>query len=185
MLLAAATLVPAVLIGYARGGRLHHLAEVRLAWLPAIGVAVAAQAGLAALAALGGPVDTVGRALLVASLAAVLAFVWANRHLPAMWLVAAGFALNAAVILPNGAMPVSPEAIAALGGDAVIDPGKHRLLSSDDVLPWLADVIPVPGLRIVVSVGDIALALGVAALVERLMRGQPRHPRADGEDFES
>lgn len=178
MLLALATLIPAVLVGYARGGRLRRLTEVRLAWLPAIGVAVAAQAGLGLVGVVDGPVETLGRALLTVSLAAVLAFVWANRRLPGMWLVAAGFALNAAVILPNGAMPVSPEAVAALGGDAAVDAGKHRLLSEGDVFPWLADIIPIPGLRIVVSVGDVVLALGVAILVARLMRGLPRHARS-------
>ena len=178
MLLALATLVPAVLVGYLRGGRLRRLTEVRLAGLPVIGVAVAAQAALALLSVVDGPVETVGRGLLAASLAAVLAFVWINRRLPGMWLVAIGFLLNAAVILPNGAMPVSPEAIAALGGDGAIDEGKHRLLTDGDVLPWLADVIPVPGLRIIVSVGDILLALGVAVLVARLMRGLPRHARS-------
>jgi hypothetical protein len=68
-------------------------------------------------------------------------------------------------------MPVSPAALEALTGEpTTFAPGKHRLLESGDALPWLADVIPLPLLRTVVSVGDIILAAGVGILVVTSMR---------------
>lgn len=182
MLLAGVTLVLGVALGYARGGRLGRLESARLRGLWALGIAVGCQASLLALGALEASVEAARLTLLLGSLVAVLAFVWANRALPGMWLVLVGFALNAAVIVPNGAMPVSPEAIAYLGGDEAIEAGKHQLLEDGDALPWLADVIPIPVVRIVVSVGDIVLALGVGVLMHRLMRGPiGRHAAAFGE----
>lgn len=169
MLLSLVTLAIAVPVGYFRGGRLGRMGDVHVRALWALAVALAAQIGLSAV-----PPDAPGttvRGLLAGSLAAVLVFVWANRRLPGMWLVLAGFALNAAVILPNGAMPVAPEAIEFLGGDASIGQGKHRLLTEGDVLWWLGDVIPVPALRIIVSPGDVLLAVGVALFVNRAMQG--------------
>lgn len=171
MLLAAVTLVIGAVAGYARGGHLERVAAARLRAVWAVGAAIVAQLALVALSAAGATGDLPRRLLLAASLLAVLAFVWANRELPGGWLVLAGFALNAAVILPNGAMPVSPEALAALGGPDAVDPSKHQLLQDHHHLPWLADIIPVPVLRIVISVGDIVLALGAGLLLHRLMLG--------------
>jgi hypothetical protein len=171
MLLSGVTLLVGVLLGYLGGGRLERVGTVRLRlpWL--LGAALAAQVALAVLAASGAGARPLARGLLAVSLVAVIGFVWANRDLPGMWLALAGVAANAAVIGANGAMPVSREAIAYLGGEAAVDPGKHRLLEDGDALWWLADVIPVPGLRIVVSVGDIVLAAGVGIFVNRVMRG--------------
>lgn len=55
---------------------------------------------------------------------------------------------------------------------------KNVPAGTDTMLGWLADVVPVPPLRTVVSVGDLLLALGVAVLVAALMRGRPR-PREE------
>ncbi len=171
MLLALVTVGTAIAIGYARGGRLRNLSDIRLRGVWTLVVAVTAQVGIVALRLWEDASPALGRGLLMVSLVAVAGFVLANHRLPGMWLALIGFALNAAVIVPNGAMPVSAEAIAFLEGEEAIEPGKHRILEESDVLPWLADVIPVPGLRVVVSVGDIALALGIAVLVNRAMFG--------------
>ncbi|MDP9405291.1 MAG: DUF5317 domain-containing protein, partial [Actinomycetota bacterium] len=90
-------------------------------------------------------------------------------------LVVVGAALNAVVIFANGAMPVSREALLAVARHPYeFAPGKHRLLEPGDPLPWLADVVPLPLLRTVVSVGDVVLAAGIALLVTNLMRRAPR-----------
>jgi hypothetical protein len=82
------------------------------------------------------------------------------------------------VIAANGAMPVSREAILAVSRHpAEVVPGRHRLLTTQDLLPWLADVIALPPLRTVVSVGDVVLAAGVGLLVMRLMQPPPRRAR--------
>lgn len=168
MTLIVVTLVVAVVAGWARGGRVRHLALVRLRHPWFVALALAAQLATAAVGAVAGGV---GALLPGSSLLAVSAFLAANRRLPGVPLVATGFALNAAVILANGAMPVSPSALRRAGGTAgPLTPGRHRLLAPGDRLPLLADVIPVPLLGIVVSAGDVLLAAGVALLVTTLMR---------------
>lgn len=178
MALVLTTVAGALLVGYARGGRLANLARVRLhrGWL--VAVAVVTQALLTAVGALDGPVESLTGPVLLASHLALLVFVWRNRLLPGMALIFAGFAMNALVITANGAMPVSREALFAVSGGAttVIPPGKHRLLADGDSLVWLADIIPIPVLRTVVSAGDVVLGAGVAILVVNLMLAFPPPP---------
>lgn len=176
MTLVVVAVVAAVGVGYGRGGRLSNLAHARLArsWL--VAAAVVAQ-GLLALLGAGGVGRTGGSLLLVASYGALLAFVWSNRFLPGMVLVFIGFGLNAVVIAVNGAMPVSRQALGAVGaGPGQFASGKHRLLRPDDLLRPLADVLPVPLLHTVVSVGDLILAAGVGVLVTNLMLVRPPPP---------
>lgn len=176
MLLVALVLAGAVTAGWIAGGRLRNLGHVAVRWVPLVFIAVAFQAALAGVSALGGPTETLSLPLLAASHVALLGFIAANRILPGMALVFLGFALNAAVIVPNGAMPVSEEAYHAAGGAEALEPGRHRLLEAGDALPWLADVLPIRPLRTVVSAGDVALAAGIAVLVPSLMRRYPPEP---------
>lgn len=182
MVLVLATVLGAALIGYARGGRLANLGHVELrhGWL--VFASVLAQVVLAAVTAMDGPAATVSAPLLLASHAALLAFVVSNRLLPGMLLIFAGFAMNASVITANGAMPVARHALLAVSGGTAttITPGKHRLLVDGDLLTPLADIFAIPVLRTVVSAGDIVLAAGVGILVVNLMavRCRSRHHRA-------
>jgi hypothetical protein len=163
----------ALAVSLARGGRFRHATEHELLWLPALIAGLAAQTGLDALASRGlvGLTGTV--ALLVVSEAAVLSFCIRNWYRPGMVLVGLGFTANALVILANGGMPVAPEAIAAIGGDPVLAEtvvvGKHHLLTDATALPWLADVIPLPPLKLVISIGDIVLVAGMIPLTHHLM----------------
>ncbi|MGI8874062.1 MAG: DUF5317 domain-containing protein [Egibacteraceae bacterium] len=179
MVLVVVMLVCAVLAGWALGGSVRNLARVRLraTWL--VFAAVGLQLSLGLVGARGGPVDALATPLLAASQLAVVGFVAANRYLPGMPLVLLGLGLNALVIIPNGGMPVSADALRAVGGATatIAEPGKHRLLTEADVLPALADVIAVPLLRTVISVGDLVLAAGIGVLVVGQMR---RHPRPAG-----
>jgi len=179
MVLVLATVLCALVFGYARGGRLANLAhaDLRHGWL--VLLSVAAQGALAAVSWAGGPVTAVSSPLLLLSHTALLAFVVANHLLPGMTLVFTGFAMNAAVITANGAMPVSLDALLAVSGGTAttITPGKHRLLVEGDVLSPLADIYAIPVLRTVVSAGDMVLAAGVGILVVNLML---RHPRPAG-----
>ncbi|MEX2503441.1 MAG: DUF5317 domain-containing protein [Egicoccus sp.] len=161
----------AVAVSYARGGRLGNFAAAPLhhGWLLAIGVVMQVGVDLAAARGWLGP-DAGTYVLLLVSQLFVVAWVVVNRHLPGLILVAVGLAANALVMAANGAMPVSPDAIAALGiGEVEVPPGKHVLLDGSTRLPWLADVIPVPPLRSIISVGDILLAIGLIPLTHRLM----------------
>jgi hypothetical protein len=98
----------------------------------------------------------------------VAAFLLLNWHLPGMWLAALGLVLNVVVIGANGAMPVSREAARISGLDQMGDMGlEHELLTDRTLLPFLGDVIPLPGTQRVVSLGDVVLALGIGRFVYR------------------
>lgn len=165
MVLVTVTVTAAVLVGLLRGGSLRHLAAIRFSGGVLVVVAAAAQF-LHALA----PSPAAAVALTVASQAALLTFLWWNRYLSGALLIAVGSALNSLVIIANRAMPVSREAVLAIGRHpAELAGGRHRLLVDSDVLPQLADVIPLPVLRTVVSVGDVVLAAGLGLLVVAAM----------------
>jgi hypothetical protein len=116
--------------------------------------------------------------LLVASYVLLLGFVKVNQRLPAAPLILIGLALNLMVITANRGMPVSAEAIRVAGttGEASltgIEGAKHHLLTSDDVLTPLADVIPIPPpFGVIISVGDVFLYAGVASFVVLVMLGR-------------
>jgi hypothetical protein len=176
MVLVAIVLVVSLAAGWLSGGHVRNLGHVRLLapWL--VFGSVAAQLLLAALSRFGGLGEVFSRPLLAASHLMLLAFIAANRYLPGMLLVLAGFGLNAIVIIANGGMPVSPDALVAVGGVPSIDPGKHQLLTDSTSLGLLADVIPVRPLGTVVSIGDVVLAAGVGILVVGMMRRFPPLP---------
>lgn len=181
-------IVVGCLVGLARGGSLHNLAQLHLVAWPLVFVAVAAQAlgafsGSSALYVLG----------MVASALLVTAFVALNRDRRGMPLVALGFLLNGIVVAFNGAMPVDQAAADRVGVSIVAlyrnADAKHELADADTVLRPLADVIPVPlpppldfGSN-VVSAGDVVLAAGIGVLVVNGMldvrrRRTPAHVRA-------
>jgi hypothetical protein len=89
-----------------------------------------------------------------------------------MLVVALGLLLNLLVVSSNGGMPVMPVAAAAAGlhGQLAVPVGDfvHVLGLPATRLPWLADVLPLPGkplLGIVPSAGDLLLYVGVVAFV--------------------
>jgi hypothetical protein len=171
--LTAVALLTGGLLGLAAGGRLSALAEVDLRWWGALATGVGLQV-------LAGPLHLDGRpgtVAVAASYLCLLAFALANRSLVGMPVVVVGLALNAAVVLVNGGMPVRPAAVAAIGLDpARIDAAdlgaKRHLEGPDDRLTALGDVVPVRALGEVVSVGDVVLAAGVATVLFRLLRAR-------------
>jgi hypothetical protein len=159
--------------------------QLRSAWLVAVATALTVLGAVAGRIGLPAPgalyVVAVG-----ASAALVCAFVVLNRHLLGIPLVAVGFAMNALVIVANGAMPVSERAAERAGVHLAAlragDDAKHELADRRTRLRPLADVIPVPlpgPLRRgsnVVSAGDVVLAAGLAQLVLSGMRGRQISP---------
>lgn len=164
--------VGAIAIGLLAGGRLANLAEhrFRLGWLGVIGVALQFL-----------PVHgDAGDLVLTASFLCLFVVCGANWRLPGFVLILAGLLLNFVVITVNEGMPVSREAVVASGQAATLselrelDSPKHHLERPDDRLTALGDVIPVgPPIRQVVSVGDIAVLLGVAWFLIVAMRRGP------------
>jgi Family of unknown function (DUF5317) len=170
MSLIAAIVVVAVVAGLLAGGSLRAFEHVRLLWWALAPIGLALQG-----APLSEHPQQAGTVLLV-SYGVLLAFAAVNRRLPGVVLVFAGLALNLAVIAPNGGMPVDPAAARAAGADTVTIEGtaKHHALSSDDVLPFLADVIAVPRSGLVASFGDVVLYGGVVAFLITTMLGRAR-----------
>lgn len=178
----AIALALGLLAGLLAGGRPSHAAGHPLRWWPALAAGAAVQWVPELLAV---PEDAAFAAV-VASYAALAAFAVANITMVGMPVVLVGLALNTAVIVANGGMPVRAEAVAAAGiADtreevAALDYGSKRHLErDDDRLTILGDVIPVPPLREVLSFGDLILAAGVADVVFRLLRPL-RTPRWTG-----
>ncbi len=109
----------------------------------------------------------------IAGAVLVLIMAAANWHLIGFRVIALGLVLNALVILANGGMPVSTEALRYLGAhdvEAVIAAASplYVLADSSTLLLVLGDVVPVPGpapVRSLLSLGDALLMVGVVAAV--------------------
>ena len=82
-----------------------------------------------------------------------------------------GWLLNLAVMLPNGGMPVSGDAVDALAGSGrAIDVreghrSKHVPMDDDTVLAPLGDVHTLGRIGVVYSAGDVVLALGLLVIL--------------------
>ncbi len=170
----------AVIASLLRGGRFSRLAKAPLehVWLLFLGVGLQVTADVLVMAEVLEPTGGLSYALLLASQLVVIAWVIFNWQLPGLVLVALGLLLNAIVMGANGAMPVDPDAIAALGRDSSeLVRGKHVVMDDDTRLPWLADIWPVPPLRSIISVGDVVLAAGLIPITHHLMTYRPPQER--------
>lgn len=155
-----------------RGGRVRRVGQAPLlaTWLLFSGVVLQIASDAGVLLGWFEGTGTISYGLLLISQLLVLAWVLRNWYLPGLILVAIGLALNAVVMAANGAMPVHPEAIAALGQDpGELVRGKHVLLDDDTRLWWLADIWPVPPIRSIISIGDVVLAAGLLPITHHLM----------------
>jgi hypothetical protein len=110
--------------------------------------------------------------LWVATYPVLIGIAWRNRRLPGMSVIALGLLLNALVVILNGGMPVAESAAIAAGlqGRLSVPVGDftHVLTTSSTWLPWLGDVVPLPGpswARYVPSVGDLLLCVGATAFL--------------------
>jgi hypothetical protein len=154
----------AAFAGRMRGGSLDSLAATRLGWLLLLWAALVLQILPALWLELN---DTSALIVVVISNLLLIAFLLLNRGLPGVGLMAAGLLLNLIVIAANQAMPVSQTAsdIAGVTRSPTAAELKHEPMRPSTVLPWLGDVIPLPRLGEVLSVGDLLLVAGIARLV--------------------
>lgn len=112
--------------------------------------------------------EGIGASIHLASYALALWFVYANRRLAGVWVVAFGGLLNLAPIIANhGVMPASPAAVARAGLD-----DAHGFENSAPVeharLQALGDAYAVPSsvpLANVFSIGDVVLGVGCALIL--------------------
>ena len=175
----AVAIVVGVLVGLLRGGRFANLGEATFRLWPLLVLGVVVQ-GAAAFTGEGAV------AVIVASYALLIAFCVANLTRAGMGVVLVGILLNVVVIGVNGGMPVRRSAIVAAGiasHDEVagLDFGtKRHLETGDDRLTFLGDIIPVPFAGEVLSFGDLAMSVGVAAVLANLLRTKRQRQSWEG-----
>ncbi len=165
----AVAVTAGILIGFLRGGRFENLAEASFRLWPLLLVGVVVQ-GAAAFTTQGAVV------LILASYVLLLVFSASNLHHAGMGVVFVGIAMNLVVIGSNGGMPVRDDAIVAAGiveraeiGRLDFGTKRHRETGQDRVT-FLGDIIPVPVAEEVLSFGDLAMSVGVAAVLVNLLR---------------
>jgi hypothetical protein len=158
MSLVVVALVAGVAAGLLLGGRVRHLAGVRLHWLAVLGAGAACALAGARW----------GAAAIIIGYVLLLGFALRNVARPGMVLVACGLLANLAVIAADRGMPVGgiPAGTAYGALHHGVRPGDHLLALSD----W----IRLTPLHTTVSPGDIVLSLGVATLAAGLMRPRRR-----------
>lgn len=169
MLLVVIAILGGAAVGFAMGGRLKRLGDLRLSWWPLAFLGLALQLVPAPLDS-PAAAHTAAVGLLIASYLTLLVFLVRNFRVPGMPIVAVGFALNALVIGLNGGMPVRDGALRTAAGPyydrtlrrLTIEGGaKHHVQRPGDDLVVLSDVIPVGApIREVLSIGDLVWLLG-------------------------
>ncbi len=157
-------LLAGFVVGLASGGNWRNLATLDLKFWPGLLAGVIARAAAPLLGGLALSMSIAG--LLLVAIVAVI-----NRAVPGAWLIGLGALLNSVVTFSNGGMPVDPGALAASGKASPSD-GLHVILGPDTRLSFLADVLLIPVINNIYSIGDVVLAIGGFWMVFRLVRAR-------------
>ena len=164
--MAVSTLV-AVAVGIAAGvvggGSLRNLGDVRLRWWLLLPLGIVLER---VVTAHGVPAPFAG---VVLAQLYLLAFAAANVRVRGMSLVLIGLALNTVAIVANHGMAVRVKA-ARLADVHVAHTATHHLATAHSRLMVLSDIIPVHRLHVVLSFGDLIVAVAVADVLFGLMR---------------
>jgi hypothetical protein len=149
-----------------RGGRLRGLADLRLRALWLSPLALGLQLTVTTVAPDGN--RALHAAVHIGTYVLIGVFLWANRRLPGVAIISAGGFMNGLTIALNtGVMPAAAGAqrIAGLELGGGFNNSAHL---PHPILPWLGDVIPVPGpLPNVLSIGDLVIFAGMLVLLHR------------------
>ncbi len=149
------------------GGDLTRILELRIRWAQLPLGALAVQ--VLVINVLPAELPTVAaEGLHLATYVAAAVFVYANRHIAGLWLVAIGGGANLAAISANGGrMPASANAL-RIAGLHLASGFTNSGFVAHARLPWLGDIFAVPRawpLANVFSVGDILLVAGAFAVL--------------------
>ena len=174
--------VAGLLIGVLTGGSPSRLGDLHFRWAPLIALGMVGQLLLFSTG-IGAALGDAAPAAYVASNLVVLIAVGRNLSIPGMILVLIGGAANLITIVANGGyMPVSPEAVAAMGRLPKEGYSNSRLVDGV-VLGPLTDIFAMPTwipLANVFSVGDALIGVGAAIAVVAAMHGA--RPADDASD---
>jgi hypothetical protein len=172
-------LLYAVVLGIVAGlltkGRLTALGSVHIKLWPVALVGVLFQALLFS-SPLAQSVGRLGPSLYVLSVTLVLMALVVNLRQPGFWLIIVGALLNfTAIVLNNGFMPASPDAVAVLMGSPMLPTAAYTnsaLATAQTTLGFLGDIFALPRplpFANVFSIGDVLIGLGGAWFVVRTM----------------
>jgi hypothetical protein len=169
-----------LLVGFAAGlilgGRPGALADLRFRWIPVVMAGLAVQVVIFS-SPVSDRVGELGPGLYVASTGLVFAAVLRNVRLPGLLIVVLGAGSNLAAIIANGGyMPANAGAVASLG-HSLTSTYSNSVIVARPALEPLTDVFALPPwlpFNNVFSVGDVLIALGIAAVVAVAMRRSSR-----------
>ena len=146
----ASALVLGFITAIATGGEIERIGGIRLKLWPILLIALTLRVVA---------IITFSTWAFLISLSAIVLVCVANSRLPGLLLVGAGTTLNLVVVAANFGMPVSQSAL--VNANATLSPdGVHIAMSPSTVLSWLGDILPIPLVRGVYSVGDLISAVG-------------------------
>jgi hypothetical protein len=157
-------------------GHIGALADVRLRGTGLVAIALGAQ--VVVVSVIPGELDGIHAPVHLATYVLLAAFLWLNRAIPGMVLVALGAGANALVIFANaGVMPASPRAL-AIAGLPPEKPGEfaNSAVVDGPALGWLGDIFAVPAswpASNVFSIGDVLIALGLTIGLHCLAASRP------------
>ena len=166
--------VAGLLLGLLSGGSPSRLGDLHFRWAPLIALGMMGQLLLFSTG-VGAALGDAAPAAYIASNLVVLIAVGRNLAIPGMLLVLMGGAANLVTIVANGGyMPVSPEAVAAMGRLPKEGYSNSKLVDGV-VLGPLTDIFAMPTwipLANVFSVGDALIGIGAAIVVVAAMHGR-------------
>lgn len=149
-----------------RGRDLRRLADLQLRglWVPVL--ALTLQVAITTIAP--GGSHGLHTAIHLATYALIAAFLWLNRRLPGLAVIALGAGANALVIVLNGGVMPASAAAQRMAGLHLGAGFQNSVALAHPVLPWLGDIVPWPGpMPNVLSVGDCLIYAGTLVLLHR------------------
>jgi hypothetical protein len=167
VLLSIFALLIGAAIGRARGGHVAGLIATRLRGKALLTIGVGATLVLNVLT----PAQPMF--WLTVSILAFFGFAFANLAFTGMIVVVIGMLMNLAPVLANGAVPVSERALVSVdvvddSGNAAID-GVRESSATATRLAVFGDIVPVPVVNRVVSLGDLVILVALADVVMNLL----------------
>ena len=171
VLLFAIPVVVGVAAGYAAGGSLRNLVATRFRALWLLWAVAAAQ--------LADVIPAARTWVFVATFAVAVGWLVVNAL---QWppvlrygalAVAAGGLLNGGAIAANGRMPYSTWAASKAGLGVGLQTARNVAATHATRLLPIGDIMPVPPLHAVFSIGDMLICLGIAAMIVAAMRNRP------------
>lgn len=176
-MLLIAFLIPALVLGLLRGGKVSNLLHMRIRHVYLIFLSALIDYSLVIwMEYFGAPSQQIVFGAVFLQYLMLLLCLFINRRLPFIWLAALGSFVNYFVIMLNGGrMPLSQEALLHMDTAnrvlTLLQEGKHityALIQPDTLFWYLGDIIYVPRpFHAYISIGDILLYAGVFLLLQQ------------------